>query len=33
MMKNKYILFATALCGVLTLGVTSCDNDKFLDVD
>lgn len=32
-MKNKYFLIGAALCGAMALGLTSCDNDKFLTVD
>ena len=32
-MKTKYFIFGTALCGLMGLGLTSCDNDKFLDVE
>ena len=32
-MKTKYFIFGTALCGVMTVGLTSCDNDEFLNVD
>jgi hypothetical protein len=31
-MKTKYFIFGAALCGAMGLGLTSCDNDKFLDV-
>lgn len=31
-MKTKYFIYGTALCGLMGLGLTSCDNDKFLDV-
>ena len=32
-MKNKYIILGAALCGTMALGLTSCDNDEFLNVD
>lgn len=32
-MKTRYILFSTALCSAMGLGLTSCNNDSFLDVD
>ena len=32
-MKNKYFLIGAALCGAMALGLTSCDNEKFLTVD
>ena len=32
-MKTKYLIFGTALCGMMALGLTSCDNDEFLTVD
>ena len=31
-MKTKYFIFGAALCSAMGLGLTSCDNDKFLDV-
>jgi hypothetical protein len=31
-MKTRYYIFGTALCGLVGLGLTSCDNDKYLDV-
>ena len=31
-MKNRYLIFGTALCGMLSLGLTSCNNEEFLDV-
>lgn len=31
-MKTRYFIFGTALCGMMGLGLTSCDNDEFLDV-
>ena len=32
-MKTRYILFSTALCSAMGLGLTSCNNDKFLEVN
>ena len=32
-MKTRYILLSAALCSVTGLGLTSCNNDEFLDVD
>ena len=32
-MKTKYFIFGTALCGLMGLGLTSCNNDEFLDVE
>jgi hypothetical protein len=31
-MNKRYFIFGTALCGMVGLGLTSCNNDKFLDV-
>jgi hypothetical protein len=31
-MKTKYFIFGAAVCSMMSLGLTSCDNDKFLDV-
>lgn len=31
-MKNKYLIFGTTLFGMLSLSLTSCNNEKFLDV-
>ena len=31
-MKTRYFIFGAALCSTMGLGLTSCDNDKFLDV-
>jgi len=31
-MKTRYFIFGSALCGMMTLGLSSCDNDKFLEV-
>ena len=31
-MKTKYFIFGTALSSVMGLGLTSCNNDEFLDV-
>ena len=31
-MKTKYFILGAALCGTMGLGLTSCDNEKFLDV-
>lgn len=31
-MKTRYFILGAALCGTMGLGLTSCDNDKFLDV-
>ena len=31
-MKTRYYILGTALCGLVGLGLTSCDNDKYLDV-
>jgi len=31
-MKTRYYIFGAALCGMMGLGLTSCNNDKFLDV-
>lgn len=32
-MKNRYLIFGTAVAGLMTFGLSSCDNEKFLDVD
>ena len=32
-MKTRYILLSAALCSVTGLGLTSCNNDEFLEVD
>ena len=32
-MKTRYILLSAALCSVTGLGLTSCDNEEFLNVD
>ena len=32
-MKNRYFLFGAAVCGMMGLGLTSCNNDEFLNVD
>ena len=32
-MKTRYILLSAALCSVTGLGLTSCNNDDFLEVD
>ena len=31
-MKTRYFILGAALCGTMGLGLTSCDNDKFLEV-
>ena len=31
-MKTKYFILGAALCGTMGLGLTSCDNEEFLDV-
>ena len=31
-MKTRYFILGAALCGMMTVGISSCDNDKFLDV-
>ena len=31
-MKTRYFILGAALCGTMGLGLTSCNNDKFLDV-
>jgi len=31
-MKTRYYIFGTALCSLMGLGLTSCDNEKFLEV-
>ena len=31
-MKTRYYILSAALCSVMGLGLTSCDNEKFLDV-
>ena len=31
-MKTRYYIFGAALCGMVGLGLTSCNNDKFLEV-
>ena len=32
-MKNKYLYTGVALFGAVTLGLTSCNNDEFLNVN
>ncbi len=32
-MKTRYIIFSAAVCGAMSLGLTSCDNDEFLEVN
>ena len=32
-MKTKYYIIGTALCSVMGLGLTSCNNDDYLNVD
>ena len=32
-MKTRYILLSAALCSTMGLGLTSCNNEKFLEVD
>ena len=32
-MKTRYFIFGAALCSVMGLGLTSCNNDEFLTVD
>ena len=32
-MKTRYILLSAALCSVTGLGLTSCDNEEFLEVN
>ena len=32
-MKARYFIFGTALCSLMGLGLTSCDNEEFLNVD
>ena len=32
-MKTRYIIFSAALCSAMGLGLTSCNNDKYLGVD
>ncbi len=32
-MKTRYIIYGAALCSVMGLGLTSCDNEDFLEVD
>jgi hypothetical protein len=31
-MKTRYFILGAALCSVTGLGLTSCDNEEFLDV-
>ena len=31
-MKTRYIILGTAFCGMLGMGLSSCNNEKFLDV-
>jgi hypothetical protein len=31
-MKTRYFILGAALCGTMGLGLTSCNNDKFLEV-
>ncbi len=31
-MKTKYFILGSALCGLMGLGLTSCDNEEYLDV-
>ena len=31
-MKTRYLFFSAAICSVMGLGLTSCDNEKFLNV-
>ena len=31
-MKTNYFILGTALCSVMGLGLTSCDNEEFLNV-
>ena len=31
-MKTRYFIFGTALCGMMGMGLTSCNNDEYLDV-
>ena len=31
-MKTRYSIFGVALCGMVGLGLTSCNNDNFLEV-
>ena len=31
-MKTRYYIFGAALCGMMGLSLTSCNNDEFLDV-
>jgi len=31
-MKTRYFIFGTALCGMMGYGLTSCNNDKYLEV-
>ena len=31
-MKTRYFILGTALCGMMGLGLTSCNNDEYLDV-
>lgn len=31
-MKTRYFILGAALCGTMGIGLTSCNNDKFLDV-
>jgi hypothetical protein len=32
-MKTRYYIFGAALCSMMGLGLTSCDNESFLAVD
>ena len=32
-MKTRYFMIGAALCSTMGLGLTSCDNEKFLDVN
>ena len=32
-MKTRYFIYGAALCSVMGLGLTSCDNEDFLEVD
>ena len=32
-MKTRYYMIGAALCSTMGLGLTSCNNDSFLDVD
>ena len=31
-MKTRFFIYGAALCSVMGLGLTSCDNEEFLDV-